>query len=159
MMNKTLSAWPIVVVLGFCLICVACKSQTQESQWISIFNGKDLEGWTPKFAGSELGVNYKNTFRVTDGVMQVCYDEWENFNNEFGHIFYKDKFSHYKIRVEYRFVGEQVPNGPGWAFRNSGIMIHCQDPKTMTVEQSFPVCIEVQLLGGNGTDERQTANL
>jgi hypothetical protein len=38
-------------------------------------------------------------------------------------------------------------------------MIHCQSPESMRKDQSFPVCIEVQLLGGNGTDERSTGNL
>ncbi len=150
---------PVFLSLAVCLLGVFCQSQNQQPQWTSIFNGENLEGWTPKFTGSELGNNYKNTFRVKDGIMKVNYEAWEQFDGEFGHIFYKDKFSHYKIRVEYRFIGEQVANGPGWAFRNSGIMVHCQDPKTMTVDQSFPVCIEVQLLGGNGTDERPTANL
>jgi hypothetical protein len=96
---------------------------------------------------------------VENGVMKVSYDGYEKFDNKFGHIFYRDKFSHYKIRVEYRFLGEQAPGGPGWAFRNSGIMFHCQDPKTIPVDQGFPVCIEAQMLGGNGTDERSTGNL
>ncbi|RPI02070.1 MAG: DUF1080 domain-containing protein, partial [Calditrichaeota bacterium] len=61
--------------------------------------------------------------------------------------------------AEYRFVGEQTPGGPDWAFRNSGVMAHCQAPQTMTRDQSFPVCVEVQLLGGNGVDERTTANV
>ena len=127
--------------------------------WISLFNGKDLDGWTPKITGYELGENVGNTFRVEDGVLKVAYDRYEKFDNRFGHLFYKNPFSHYRLRLEYRFLGEQTPGGPGWAFRNSGIMIHCQDPKTMTKDQSFPVCIEVQLLGGNGTDKRSTGNL
>ena len=61
--------------------------------------------------------------------------------------------------AEYRFVGEQVPGGEGWALRNSGIMIHGQTPESMTKDQSFPVSIEVQLLGGTGSGTRHTANL
>ena len=135
------------------------NSKTEGQQWISLFNGKDLKGWMPKIAGSEQGVNFKDTFRVQDGLLTVAYDKYEKFNGEFGHLFYKDPFSNYRLRVEYRFIGEQTPGGPGWAFRNSGIMIHCQPPATMTKDQSFPVCLEVQLLGGNGTDERSTGNL
>ncbi len=129
--------------------------------WRPLFNGKDLEGWTPKIRGYPLGENYGNTFRVENGVLKVVYDPkyYPKFDNRFGHLFYKEKFSHYRLRVEYRFTGQQCPGGPAWAFRNSGIMIHCQDPKTMTVEQSFPVSIEVQLLGGGGTGTRPTANL
>ena len=130
-----------------------------KGQWTPLFNGKDLDGWTMKFKGSPLGVNYRNTFRVEDGLLKVAYDQWQKFDGEFGHLFYKDKFSHYRLRAEYRFVGEQVANGPGWAFRNNGLMVHGQSPQSMRLDQEFPVSIEVQLLGGDGTHERHTANL
>lgn len=127
--------------------------------WIPLFNGKDLEGWTPKFRGSDYKVNYKSTFRVENGILRVVYDQYTRFGGEFGHLFYREPFSNYVVRVEYRFVGDQVPGGPSWAFRNSGIMIHSQAPETMEKDQEFPVSIEVQLLGGDGTHERTTANL
>jgi hypothetical protein len=139
--------------------CAAEQGSATEAKWITLFNGKDLTGWTPKFAGSDLGVNYKDTFRVQDGLLTVSYENYDKFNNEFGHLFYKDSFSHYRIRAEYRFIGEQVPNGPGWALRNNGLMLHCQKPATMAKGQSFPVSIEVQLLGGSGTGQRSTGNL
>lgn len=127
--------------------------------WIQLFNGKDLTGWTPKITGYALGENFGNTFRVENGVMKVSYDQYDEFRNRFGHIFYKDKFSYYRIAAEYRFVGEQAKGGPGWALRNSGIMIHGQPPETMGKDQDFPISIEVQLLGGSGTGTRTTANL
>ncbi len=83
-------------------------------------------------------------------MIKVAYDRYPKFDGEFGHLFYKQPFSKYKLRVEYRFVGDQVPGGPGWAFRNSGVMIHCQPPETMGKDQEFPVSIEVQFLGGSG---------
>ncbi len=147
-----------VLMVLFCG-CAGNRDKSGEARWINLFNGKNLDGWTPKIAGYDLGDNYGNTFRVEGGVLKVAYDRYEKFDNRFGHLFYKDSFSHYRIRLEYRFVGEQTPGGPDWAFRNSGIMVHCQPPKTMTKDQSFPVCIEVQLLGAEGTRERSTGNL
>lgn len=131
----------------------------QESGWIALFNGKDINDWTIKVKGCPPGENYNDTFRVEDGVLKVAYDKYEAFDDRFGHIFYKDKFSKYKLRVEYRFVGEQVKGGAGWALRNNGVMLHCQAPESMAVDQDFPVSIEVQLLGGDGTQPRSTANL
>lgn len=131
----------------------------QGGEWMQLFNGKNLDGWTPKIKGYELGDNYRNTFRVQDGVLKVVYDGYEKFDNRFGHLFYKTPYSRYTIAVEYRFAGEQVAGGPPWAVRNSGIMIHCQDPRTMTKDQDFPISIEVQLLGGDGKAKRSTANL
>jgi len=152
------------ILLSVCMIVTIAlgamgRSDAEKGEWISLFNGKNLDGWKVKIRGYELGENFGNTFRVEDGLLKVRYDQYDKFDGRFGHIFYKDKFSHYIIRLEYRFVGEQVQGGPGWAYRNSGIMIHCQPPETMKKDQEFPVCVEVQLLGGNGQDERSTANV
>jgi hypothetical protein len=141
------------------LLLFALPSLAQQGKWIQLFNGRNLDGWTPKIAGYELGDNFGNTFRVENGVMKVSCEKYDKFNNRFGHIFYKQKFSHYRIAVEYRFTGEQAPGGAAWAFRNSGIMIHCQPPETMKKDQDFPISIEVQLLGGKGEGVRTTANL
>ncbi len=119
--------------------------------WIQLFNGVDLTGWTPKFAGSPLGVNYKNTFRVVNGVLVVSYDQCNSWNGEFGHLFYKTKFSRYVVRAEYRFVGKQVSGGVDWGYLNNGIMIHCQSPESMALEQQFPVSLEVKLFGDDGS--------
>lgn len=129
-------------------------------EWVQLFNGKDLSGWTPKFAKHELGENVLNTFRVEDGLLKVRYDRWTKFDGEFGHMFYKDPYAFYIIAAEYRFVGEQVPGGPSWAIRNNGLMLHTPDPKTMLRDQDFPISIEVQLLGGLGDGKpRTTLNL
>ena len=150
----------LCIVLGITLSSYATEqNESADGRWISLFNGKNLDGWKFKITGYDLGDNFGNTFRVENGVLKVCYDQYDKFDGKFGHIFYKEKFSHYRLRLEYRFVGEQAPGGPGWAFRNNGIMIHCQSPESMTKDQNFPVSIEVQLLGGNGKDKRSTGNL
>lgn len=131
----------------------------ETGEWISLFNGKDLAGWTPKIRGLPLGEDPARTFRVEDGLLKTSYEGYSKFDDQFGHLFYKEKFSRYRLRVEYRFVGEQCPGGPSWAIRNSGVMIHSQDPATMALKQNFPVSIEVQYLGGLGKGKRPTANV
>lgn len=140
-------------------VLLAALLSQQSNETISLFDGKTLEGWTPKIAGFPLGENYKNTFRVENGAIKVSYDGYENFDNRFGHLFYKTPFSNYILKLEYRFTGKQVPGGPGWAVRNSGVMLHCQPPQTMGKDQSFPVSIEIQFLGGDGKEERATGNV
>jgi len=139
------------------LLTVSCSNKKEN--WIQLFNGKDLEGWVIKIKGSPLGENYKNTFRVEDGILKISYDQYEKFNAEYGHIYYKTPFSSYRLRVEYRFVGDQCPEAPSWAFRNNGIMFHCQSPESIDLNQDFPVSIEAQLLGGDGVSERSTMNV
>lgn len=157
-----------LLILFLCpLLLTGCKSAEKKPKsdvvkenWVKLFNGKDLNDWIIKIKGQPLGDNYKNTFVVEDGVMKVNYDEYDTFDNSFGHIFYKTPFSNYKFRMQYRFTGDQIKGGAGWATRNSGVMIHCEDPKNMGLNQNFPVSIEVQLLGGlSDGQERPTGNL
>ena len=150
---------PVLAIGCLTLSCSGFAQTSSDNEWIALFNGQDLDDWIPKFTSQEVGVNYLNTFRVENGMFTVSYENWTDFKGEFGHIFFREPFSHYLLRVEYRFVGDQVTNGPGWAFRNNGIMLHSQDPATMTVDQEFPVSIEAQMLGGNGRDPRPTANV
>jgi len=82
------------------------KSNKQDGKWISIFNGKNLDGWTPKVTGYKAGENPLNGFRVEDGILRVDYSKFAAFNGRFGHLFYKQKLSSFILHVEYRFVGE-----------------------------------------------------
>ena len=151
-----------VVFLGLVVYQVSAPAQQKPQdarQWIQLFNGRDLADWTIKFAKHDLGENFRNTFRVEDGLMKVRYDQWPSFDGEFGHIFYKDSFSYYLLAAEYRFVGEQVTGAPSWAIRNNGLMLHSPHPRTMLKDQDFPISLEIQLLGGLGKGPRTTANL
>ena len=148
-----------VTVVAFILFLLADVTVAADNEWIQLFNGKNLAGWTPKITKHEVGDNFGNTFRVVDGFLTVGYDKYEKFDEQFGHLFYDKEFSNYRMRLEYRFIGKQVAGGPGWAIRNSGIMVHGQSPQSMDKDQKFPVSIEVQLLGGNGVDNRNTGNL
>ncbi|MDO9580014.1 MAG: DUF1080 domain-containing protein [Bacteroidales bacterium] len=150
---------PIILLLLFLASCTNVSNKSNNEEWISLFNGRDLEGWDIKFKGYELNNNLNNTFRVEDSILKVSYDEWDKFNSEFGHIFYKTPFSYYKLKVEYRFVGEQVAGAPAWAYRNNGAMLHSQSAASMGLDQDFPVSIEAQLLGGDGIHERHTSNV
>jgi len=158
-MKKLNRAMILVFVLAGSAAVLADETRGEPQTWRPLFNGQDLDGWTPKITGYDVGDNFANTFRVEDGLLKVRYDGYESFDGRFGHLFFEQPLSHYRLRVEYRFVGDQVPGGPGWAIRNSGLMLHGQPPETMAKDQDFPVSIEVQLLGGGETGERPTANV
>ena len=131
-----------------------------DGDWIPLFNGHDLDGWTAKIRHHEPGDNYADTFRVEDGLLTVSYDGYEAFDDRFGHLFYKQPLSHYRLRLEYRFIGSQAPGGRAWARRNSGVMIHAQAPGTMPAGQDFPISLEAQFLGGLGDGKpRPNGNL
>jgi len=150
----------VLVAIGLTGVTAAQEDAALHKQeWIQLFNGRDLTGWTPKIVGYDLGENFGDTFRVVDGLLTVSYEHYDAFDGRFGHLFYETEFGNYRLRAEYRFIGDQVKGGPGWAFRNSGLMLHGQKPESMGKDQDFPASIEVQLLGGREKGKRATANL
>lgn len=155
------SALPIFVLSCSLVASASAAGTPDEEEWIQLFNGRNLDGWTPKITGYEYGDNYADTFRVENGVLKVSYDKYDAFDGRFGHLFYEQPFSYYRLRIEYRFVGEQLKGHPGtWATRNSGVMFHSQSGSSMLRDQDFPISIEAQFLGGlSDGNERPTLNL
>jgi len=140
--------------------CISPKvSETTESQWRELFNGKDLDGWGVKIKGYKSGDNYKRTFRVDDGVLRVNYDDYDRYDKRYGALFYQEPFTNYRLKVEYRFVGDTVAGAPPWGYRDSGIQYHGQSPGSMDIDQDFPVSLEYNLHGGNGTDDRPVGQI
>jgi Domain of Unknown Function (DUF1080) len=148
------------ILATYLIITIQILSAQSKKDWVQLFNGKDLKDWKVKIKGYDLNDNFGNTFSVKDKKIVVKYDAYDKFNFRYGHIFYKNPYSHYRVAVEYRFTGAQANEGEGWAFRNSGIMVHGQTPESMLKDQDFPISIEVQLLGGKSDgNPRPTCNL
>lgn len=154
-MKKIITALSLLIAIN-----TAAQKEIRANKWVKLFNGKSLKGWTVKIKDHPVNDNFGNTFRVENRAIKVSYDQYgDKFKNQFGHLFYKKQFSAYLLVIEYRFVGDQIKDGPGWATRNSGMMLHGQSPESMALDQDFPISMEAQLLGGNGKDERTTNNL
>ncbi len=136
------------------------KKSSEKEEWISLFNGKDLTHWTSKIHHHDVGVNFGNTFRVEDGMIKVRYDQYGDFNDQFGHLYYDHPYSRFHLVVEYRFTGSLQPGAPDYTLLNSGVMFHSQDPRTMPKEQNWPISIEMQFLAGLGDgNPRPTGNM
>ena len=152
-------------LLAALLLVAACHErpvvhvEAPAGRWTPLFNGRDLDGWAAKIAGHDLGDNYRNTFRVEDGLLKVSYQQYDGFGGRFGSLFYRTPFSHYWIRAEYRFVGEKARGAPAWAYKNSGIQLHSQPPETMRRDQQFPVSVEFDLIGGRWLGSRPTGDV
>jgi hypothetical protein len=153
-----------LLALALVILTYACKSakvspETNTHRWISLFNGRNLDNWIPKISGYPLGENWGNTFDVTDSILRVRYNAYDSFKNRFGALYYNKPLSNYRLRVEYRFVGDTAKGAPSWGYRDGGIQYHCQAPTTIALDQPFPVCLEYNLHGGNGTEERPTGEI
>ena len=153
-----------LIGLGCLLLMAGCSltktTKPQNGQWISLFNGKDINDWNVKIHHHEYNDNFGRTFRAEDGMIKVRYDQYGDFNDQFGHLYYKNPYAYYHLKLEYRFVGELQKGAPDYTLRNSGVMFHSQDPKTMPREQDWPISIEMQFLGGLGDGKaRPTGNM
>ncbi len=156
-----------LVLIVLCAVMMSCggikknsAAEDAEAGFKPLFNGKDIKDWFVKIYHHEVGENFGNTFRVVDGIIQIRYDQYGDFNNQFGHLYYKTPFSYYHLKYEYRFVGKQQRGAPDYTLLNSGMMFHSQDPRTMLKEQDWPISIEMQLLGGLGDGHsRPTGNM
>ncbi|MEZ7818364.1 MAG: hypothetical protein ACI8RT_000119 [Candidatus Azotimanducaceae bacterium] len=166
-MSKLAAIFALLITLCISLILPglvqardAQNAATNNDDWVELFNGKNLDGWTAKIVGQPLGQDLLKTFVVEDGLLRVNYANYKKFSDQFGHLFFAEPYSHYKLLIEYRFVGEQIKGGAGWAKRNSGVMLHSQDPATMSLKQNFPDSIEAQFLGGLSDGKiRPTGNI
>lgn len=153
---QSLNLLAIGVVAG----CTHVAPVDPTPQWTPIFDGETLDGWTPKIVGQSFGEDENRIFRVENNTLVVSYDGYSTFGGEFGHLFFEQPASTYRLRFEYQFRGAQVADGPGWALMNSGVMVHAQAPETMGVDQAFPVSVEAQLLGRpDSLPDRTTANI
>ncbi len=144
------------------LTIISCSNQKEkrENKFMPLFNGKDLNDWTVKIHHHEVGDNFGNTFRVEDSVIRVRYDQYGDFNDQFAHLYFKQPYSHFHLKLEYRFVGELQRGAPDYTLRNSGVMFHSQDPRSMPKEQNWPISIEMQFLGGLSDGKpRPTGNM
>lgn len=150
--------WAVLFLLALPRLSPA-QTTPAKQDWLQLFNGKDLTGWDVKIAGYPLNDNVGNTFRVEDGMLRIAYNQYDRFDKKYGHLYYNKPFSHYILKFEYRFTGNQVPGGDAWNVRNSGVMIHAQSAQSVGLKQDFPISLEVQVLGGLDKGERHTANL
>lgn len=158
-MKKLISYCFLAATFLFVSFSLKPKEKNKDG-WISLFNGKNLDGWIVKIHHHEVGDNYANTFRVVDGKIQVNYDDYKEFNNRYGHLFYKTPFSSYHLKFEYRFTDQWMKDAPSYTYRNSGIMFHSQDPKTILKEQDWPISVEYQILADAGDGQpRPTGNM
>lgn len=154
-----LSHFLTLALVCLCLTPAFTQPKPKQRDWEQLFNGKDLTGWDIKIAGHQVNDNYLNTYRVEDGMIRISYDQYKTFDKKFGHMYYNKPYSHYILRFTYRFVGEQTPGGAVWNVRNSGVMVHSQSAQSNSLNQDFPVSLEIQTLGGLRKGDRHTANL
>lgn len=142
-------------LMAVAVLAALHSARAEDSAWVSLLNGSDLEGWTPYFSSPKLRnrlTNPDSTFKITPegwlhADVHLPYD-----SVRVGHLFYtRRKLSYYMVRGTYRYTTRVL--GPGWTgadnIQNNGFMIHCAAPAEQTLD--FPPSVEVQLVGPANT--------
>ncbi|MFC2087188.1 DUF1080 domain-containing protein [Bacteroidota bacterium] len=104
-------------------------SSCNQPEKIELFNGKDLSNWTKTV--KDENVDKDTVFWVEDGVIQVS-------GKPNGYIRTNEKYSNYKLHVEWRWAAEP---------KNSGILFHFEGE-----DKVWPSTIECQLHHGDAGD-------
>lgn len=100
----------------------------------SLFNGKDLAGWTADVPAADNKPDFAPTFIVRDGLLV-------SLGKPEGHLITDKDYRDYRLDVEYRF-----PKSAG----NCGVLVHASKPRALY--GMFPQSIECQMLSGNAGD-------
>lgn len=116
----------LCLLLFFSAACVnkLAKSNSANTEvWENLLDKNHINKCNIKIRGEAYNYNYLNTFKVTDSIIEVSYDNYKEFIQKFGHIFYQDSLSYYKLQFEYFIQGEHVKDAPVYTVYNSGVML------------------------------------
>ena len=111
------------------ILIAACNSST-----ISLFNGKDIDGWHADIPERDKNPEARIPFIVRNGMLV-------SLGTPGGHLITDKIYQDYQLTVEYRFAGE-----PG----NCGVLVHASTPRALY--SMFPKSLEVQMMHENAGD-------
>jgi hypothetical protein len=94
---------------------------------VSLFNGKDLAGWSADVPEKDKNPDAAASFIVRDGLLV-------SLGVPRGHLLTDGLYRDYRLQVEYRFPGK-----PG----NCGVLVHASRLRALSA--MFPQSIEVQM--------------
>lgn len=117
-----------------------------DKEFTSLFNGKNLDGWTSLIRKEEDKELKKKVFSVEDGMLHFFKGVPAGFDSDakpddrrsFGAVFTDKKYTNYIFRFEYKWGNKSV-NTPEELNLNSGCFYHVQEPKI------WPKAIECQV--------------
>ncbi|RIW15180.1 DUF1080 domain-containing protein [Algoriphagus lacus] len=137
-------------VIFLCLLFSLCwtsfaqqlEKSGKKQKTISLFNGKNLEGWYTFVQNRGRDIDPKKVFTVQDGMIRISGEEW-------GCITTLDEFENYRLIAEFKW-GDQTFEPRVNNARDSGILLHSVGEDGGS-EGIWMYSIECQLIeGGTG---------
>lgn len=127
-----------IAVAAFSLLPIQ-PVQAADSGWVSLFNGKNLDGWYTYLPSAGKNSDPKGVFKVSDGLIHILDIPVTEERQEFGYIATEKEFSDYRIRLEYKWGEKRFPPR-ATAVRDSGLLYHAVGP-----DKVWPRMVECQI--------------
>ena len=128
------------------LLLALCSPATAEGEWQSLFNGRDLEGWSTTIKGLEPGTDPDQLVQVRDGAIHMYADSDPETKVPFGVITHGETFSRFRLALEYRWLEKKFAPRKE-AIRDAGLLYHAS--KT---DKVWPSSVEYQIQEGDSGD-------
>lgn len=119
----------VFIALLISLSINSCSDKEKDQEWISLFNGEDLDGWETYLSyqpgsGNEqiMGVNKDpdGIFSVVDGSIRIDGRIW-------GALTTVEEFENYHLRFKFKWGEKRYPPRENEK-RDSGLLYHCVGP-------------------------------
>lgn len=123
---------------------------TRASDWIELFNGRDLTGWSIAVEGAPVGQDPKGHVVVRDGSIHMYADTTTDARGDFGVIVTDKKFSRFHLTFEYAWGPKKfAPRAD--KLKDAGLLYHIANPNERTWG-IWPVSVECQIQEGDTAD-------
>lgn len=129
------------------LVCLLAACQTQEKSsentgTITLFNGKNLDGWYKYLKSTGKDNDPKNVFTVANGEIFIT-------GEDYGCITTNEEYENYRLVVDFKW-GEKTYEPRVDRARDNGVLIHSQG-EDGAFSESWMYSIECQIIeGGTG---------
>lgn len=150
MMRVCASAGLALVLLLVAGGCVGLEAEPDPDRedWVRLFEGRNLDGWSGD----------RDMVDVDDGVLRfsASTEGYTGANGDERWLVHDGDWSFYRLRVEYRFPETDL-DPAGWPeaeIRRAAVRVH-----STKGDSGSPVGVEVELLGGDGENDRPTGNV
>lgn len=114
--------------------------------WISLFNGRNLDGWTTFLPSKGRNNDPQGVFKVENGMLHILDIPDRGQRQEFGYLATNRSYGDYRLRFQYRW-GDKRFAPRNNAKRDSGVMYHLSGG-----DRVWPRSVELQVQEGNTGD-------
>ena len=116
------------------------------SEWISLFNGKNLDGWTTFLSSEGRNRDPQGVFKAENGMLHILDVPNRGQRQAFGYLATNRSYGDYHLRFQYRWGDKRfVPRDR--AKRDSGVVYHIQGS-----DRVWPKSVELQVQEGDTGD-------